>query len=376
MSLAALEGFVIGVTADRRWSEQAELLERRGASVLHGATIATQYLACDDALRVATEAVIERPPDYVVATTGIGFRAWFEAAHAEGLGAALREALGASRVAARGPKASGAVDVAGLGVWASPPSERLADVVALLTTEDLRGRVVAFQHYGEPAEDAVAAIEEAGATVVQVPVYRYEPPEDPSSARSLLDAACTRQVDAVTFTSAPAVSHLLALARAEERHDELLDAFDSREVLAACIGPVCAEAARRAGISAPVAPETGRLGLLVRVLTDELQGRRRHLRCGPRTIVVQGRAVVVEGVTVLLTPGERAVLDMLARRPGAVVPKAAMVRSSGARPTSPHALEATVARLRRALGPAGAAVQAVRGRGYRLDAHEERLATG
>src|SRR4029079_12827743 len=36
-----LAGFTIGVTADRRADEQIQLLERKGATVLHGPTITT-----------------------------------------------------------------------------------------------------------------------------------------------------------------------------------------------------------------------------------------------------------------------------------------------------------------------------------------------
>ena len=56
MSLRQLEGFVVGVTADRRWEEQAELLSRRGATVVHGPTISTSYLASDENLRRAQNA--------------------------------------------------------------------------------------------------------------------------------------------------------------------------------------------------------------------------------------------------------------------------------------------------------------------------------
>ena len=47
VTLQPLEGYTIGVTADRRASEQAELLRRRGARVIDGPTIATTYLASD-----------------------------------------------------------------------------------------------------------------------------------------------------------------------------------------------------------------------------------------------------------------------------------------------------------------------------------------
>jgi uroporphyrinogen-III synthase len=45
MAYGPLTGFTVGVTADRRWNEQAALFERRGATVLHGPTIRTLPLA-------------------------------------------------------------------------------------------------------------------------------------------------------------------------------------------------------------------------------------------------------------------------------------------------------------------------------------------
>jgi uroporphyrinogen-III synthase len=373
VSLLPLEGFVVGVTADRRWSEQAELIERRGATVLHGRTISTEYLGSDAALRQATEAVITRPPHYMVATTGIGVRAWFEAAQAWGFAEKLVEALAATRVVARGPKATAAVQIAGLAVWASPSSERLEDAIALLGGEDLSGRVIAFQHYGERDEAAVAALVAQGGRLVEVPVYRYRQPADGATARHLIDAVCDGNVDAVTFTSAPAARNLLSLAHEHGRADDLLAAFNDREVVAACIGPVCAGGARRAGIEQPLAPARGRLGLLVRTLAEVLHARRRVMHCGSVPFVVQGRAIAVAGEPVELSRRERAVLEVLLRRRGAVMSKTAILHSLGDDATGGHALETTIARLRRDLGVAGSAIRTVRGRGYRLDAEEQRL---
>ena len=364
--LLPLEGFAVGITADRRWSEQAELLERRGASVLHAPTISTDYLACDDTLRAATQALIDRPPDYLVATTGIGVRAWFEAAQTWGLAEQLSASLTAARVIARGPKAGAAVQVAGLEVWASPDSERLDDVVGLLSRQALHGCRVAFQHYGKHDAPAVAALAAAGADVVDVPVYAYRPPAGDERLVVLLDAVRDGAVDAVTFTSAPAVRYLVDAARQSGRDHELLAAFNQGDLVAACVGPVCAGTAVECGIERPVAPERGRLGLLVRALTDALRGRQHELRCGPASITVQGRAVAVDGERVDLPPRERAVLDVLLANRGVVVSKPAILRALASDPTAVHALEATVTRLRRNLGPAGPCIRAVRGRGYLL----------
>lgn len=362
MSLRALEGFVVGVTADRRWAEQAELLQRRGAAVLHGPTIRTEYLASDEVLRAATHAVIARRPDYLVATTGIGVRAWLEAAQAWGLAESLFDALSGCRVAARGPKAAAACHTAGLPVWASPESERLEDVMAGLASEPLAGRAVAFQHYGERNAAAVAELEGRGAEVIEVPIYRWQRPDDLSGAMRLVEAVCERSVDAVTFTSAPALHNLVGVARDMGCAEALLSAFNSG-LVAACIGPVCAEAARREGIEHPVAPGHGRLGLLVRCLTDALAPQRQTLSMAGHSVVVQGRALAVDDEVVDLPDRERAVFAALLRRRGVVVPKTSLADAGSA-----HALEAAIGRLRRRLGPAGAAIRSVRGRGYLLDA--------
>jgi uroporphyrinogen-III synthase len=367
MTVRALDGFVIGITADRRWSEQAELLQRRGATVLHGPTIRTEYLASDDALRAATHGIIATRPDYLVATTGIGMRAWFEAVQAWGLSERLLDALGRTSIVARGPKATAAVHTAGLDVWASPDSERLQDVLDALRSEPLTGRTVAFQHYGERNGWAVDALVAAGAEVIEVPIYRWQLPDDTDAARRLVVAVCDGRVDAVTFTSAPAVINLLAVARDAGLGDDLLAAFNRRDIVAVCIGPVCVEGARAAGLERPIAPERGRLGLMVRALTDVLQQRRQTLRLAGEVLVVQGRSVCIGDRLVDLPERERTVFRALLGRRGAVVSKPAILRSLGDGVT-PHALDATVGRLRRRLGPAGPAIRAVRGRGYLLDA--------
>ena len=76
-----------------------------GADVLSAPTIMIVPLADDSALAEVTEEIIADPPDLMVATTGIGFRGWVEAAEGWGNAEGLLAALGRSRLIARGPKA-------------------------------------------------------------------------------------------------------------------------------------------------------------------------------------------------------------------------------------------------------------------------------
>src|SRR5438093_9301027 len=100
-----LAGRRVGITADRRWRAQADLLKNQGAEVIHGPTIRTVDLSGDETLRRATLDLIATPPDYLVGSTGMGITMWLEAADSWGLGDPLREALRASRIVARGAKA-------------------------------------------------------------------------------------------------------------------------------------------------------------------------------------------------------------------------------------------------------------------------------
>lgn len=270
---APLRGRTIGVTADRRWEEQQRLFGARGAAVVHGPTMVTVDLTTDAPLRAATDALLAAPPDYLVATTGVGMRMWLEAADGWGRGDDLAAALRSARIVARGAKAASALRGAGFDVWWRAPEERMDQVVDRLAGEDLGAARVAVQLFepaDHPSTTALAAL--AGA-LVEVPVYRWVLPDDLGPAEHLVDLAVAGRLDAVTFTSQPAVHHLFRIAGSTGRADALRAAF-ADGLLAACVGPVCAEAAREEGITAPVWPEPNRLTMLVRQVTELLGGAR------------------------------------------------------------------------------------------------------
>ena len=87
-------------------------------------------LSDDTELVAATREVLARPVDLVIATTGVGFRGWLEAADAWDL--PLVEHLRPARVLARGPKARGAIRGGGLVDAWSPESESSAEVLSHL----------------------------------------------------------------------------------------------------------------------------------------------------------------------------------------------------------------------------------------------------
>jgi uroporphyrinogen-III synthase len=360
--LLPLAGYTVAVTAARRREELGALLDRRGARVVHAPAIRIVPLADDAELVSATRAVLAAPVDLVVATTGVGFRGWLEAAEAWDL--PLRAHLRGVRVLARGPKARGAIRGAGLVDAWSPASESSAEVLEHLLSGaegPLPGRRIAVQLHGDPLPELVSGLRAAGADVVQVPVYRWVRPEDTGPLRRLVTAIAARGVDAVTFTSAPAAASLLETADEEGVRAGLLAAF-AGGVLAVCVGPVTAAPLEAAGV-ATRQPERARLGALAREVVARLPERDPLLVAGAHQLQVRGYAAVLDGRLVEPAPGPMAVLRALARRPGAVVSRADLIRelSGGG---DAHAVEMAVTRLRAALG--APVVETVVKRGYRL----------
>lgn len=270
-----LAGTLVAVTAERRAEEQTDLLAKRGAEVLHVPTVHTVDLTADQTLRARTEQVVDDPPDWLVATTGFGMRLWFEAADAWGLGEDLVTALGTTRVVARGPKAQSACRQRGLEVVWRAPRESMAEVVAWLREQDGIDRAsVVLQLFDPGDHPSTAEVQDLAESVRAVPLYRWRLPDDLAAVRGLVHRIADRELDAVTFTSQPAVRFLLDVAAAEGRRHDVVSAFDDGAVVPVCVGPVCAEPLAEAGIRTAVWPEPFRLVPMVKLVERVLGGLR------------------------------------------------------------------------------------------------------
>src|SRR2546421_8375855 len=237
---SGLAGRRVGITADRRWRAQADLLEKLGAEVVHGPTIRTVDLLGDETLRRATLDLIGRPPDWLVGTTGMGMSMWLAAADGWDVGDPLRAALAQSRGVARGAKADSALRRQGFTVEWKAPCETMDEGIEYLSERDIGSARVALQLFEPGGHRSTAALAARCRELVEVPVYRWMMPADPGPARRLVEDICAGTVDALTFTSQPAVLHLFRIAEDIGRAGPLRDACNST-VLAVCVGSVCAD---------------------------------------------------------------------------------------------------------------------------------------
>jgi uroporphyrinogen III methyltransferase/synthase len=220
----ALAGRVVLVTRPRpQASALSELLRARGARPVEGPTIRVDGIATE-ALGAAVREAAEGGYDWVVFTSAAGVEAWSSRAAAAGAGPPR------ARVAAVGPGTAGALREAGLEPDLVP--ERFTTEALAQAFPPGSGRVL-LPRADLATGELEGALGAKGWVTVRVDAYRttFEP-ELPEAARRAIDEG---RLDAVTFTSTSTVEGFVRLAGVVEGP------------VVACIGPVTAEAARRAG---------------------------------------------------------------------------------------------------------------------------------
>jgi uroporphyrinogen-III synthase len=364
MPADVLRGFRIGVTSDRRSADLITALERRGAHVLHAPALMIAPNDHDDSLIIETRRLIAARPEVVLVTTGYGMRRWFEVADAAGLGADLTAALEAARIFARGPKAHGAVRAAGLLDAQTSDLNTTASLVDAVIAAGLSGRRVAVQLHGYTDEVALDRLAEISNCVMTVTPYRWAQPNPPDRLIRLIKAACQRQLEALTFTSAPAAAATLEAAEALDLRLEFIRAL-SDYLATAAVGPVTAEPLREAGID-PVVPDRHRLGALVRLVTEELTQRHiQRFHSNGVIIELRGRQVSVNDRRISLGPNSLALLVALASS-SSVLSRQELIACLPENPDE-HALHMAMSRLRRALEVPGL-ITTIMKRGYRFNA--------
>lgn len=360
---APLDGFRIGVTSHRRSRDLIEALERRGATVLHAPALKIAPVQEDESLIQDTRAIIDARPDICIATTAYGMRRWCEAADSFGIGEQLLETLSACRMFVRGPKARGAVRAAGLADVGISSDETTATLVDMLLAEGVRGKTVAVQLHGYTDVRQLERLRMSGATVLTVTPYRWVKPDGADKLPRLIEAACSGNLDVLTFTSAPAVDAVWSTAHEMGLYKQLVESLQG-PVTVAAVGPVTAQPLIDAGLS-PLIPERFRMGALIRLVTEHLAlNHVRRLETSTGHIELRGRCLRIDGEVVELAPAPLLLLRALLGAGGAVLSREALSDLLELR-GSVHALDMTVSRLRSAL-PDGKLVETVVKRGYRL----------
>jgi uroporphyrinogen-III synthase len=215
---------------------------------------------------------LAKPAKVVIFQTGVGAKALFETTDALDLTDRLLRLLSESLVVARGPKPTAVLRSRGVRIdlTAKEPYTS-AEVLEALGPVALQSERVIVQRYGEPNVELDKALEARGATVIEIPTYRWAMPANTRPLVGLMDALARGEIDAVAFTSASQASNLFRLAEQLGRGDPLRTNLS--KTLVASIGPVCTKRLEELGVVVGVEAHPPKLGPFVQALDDALTGK-------------------------------------------------------------------------------------------------------
>ncbi len=259
----------------RRATEMAALITTYGGVPTVAPSMREVPIGDNPAALTFADAVVRGDFDIVVLLTGVGTTALLDAIRADRPVEPVIAALGRMRLAVRGPKPAAVLRALGLTPWliAAEPNtwrELIAALDGQATEHPLRGTRVAVQEYGVTNVELVAALTTRGATVTNVPVYRWSLPEDTGPMERAVAALVAGVLDVSVFTTATQMIHLLQIAARTNQQAALLAAL--RRTVVASIGPTTSEELRRHGLEPDMEPSHPKFGVLVREAAERARG--------------------------------------------------------------------------------------------------------
>jgi uroporphyrinogen-III synthase len=271
----SMDGKKIAILESRVSEQMAEMVRRHG-----GIPVSAPALAeIPDIDPVVIAGQIEdwsaSPPDMFIFQTGVGTRAFFQAAGGLALKDRVLELLRSATVVVRGPKPTAVLRSLGARIDVSAPSPHTtAEVLAELANMDIGGKHIVVQRYGGANPTLHNALAERGARVTEIATYRWSLPSDTRPLLDLFDALERDEIDAIAFTSASQVTNLFAVARENRRGDALPKWL--RRIVVASIGPVCTAALKERAVRVDAEPDPPKLGPFMRVIDEALRGTDRR----------------------------------------------------------------------------------------------------
>jgi uroporphyrinogen-III synthase len=252
----------------RRSDEMARLLERHGARVTRAPSMREVPLSEQPEALSFGEKLLAGECDFLILLTGVGLRALLSALETRWPRERVLEALKSVPIACRGPKPVAVLKELGMRpLVVAPEPNTTRELIEALAPHALEDKRVYVQEYGRQNAELRAALELRDAHVYSVAVYAWQLPEDIAPLQAAIAALCSGVPDAVVFTSAQQILHVLEVAEQSGQADALLRSLRGHVVVAS-IGPVTSDALRERGIPVDVEPEHPKMGHLTKALLE------------------------------------------------------------------------------------------------------------
>lgn len=248
----------------RRAKEMCALIERCGGQAISAPTMREVPLETNTEALAFAERLFADKFQVAIFLTGVGTRMLAQAIETQYPPGRFPAALSSLVTVVRGPKPHAVFrEMKVVPTVVVPEPNTWEDLLeALDAYQSVQGCGVAVQEYGLPNHELVAALKDRGAHVTQVPVYRWQLPEDLGPLRQAIAALNAGSVNVVLFTNATQVKHLFDVADLEGCADQLRRAMG--QVVIGSVGPIASAALQGYGMTVDYEPDAPYFGPLVR----------------------------------------------------------------------------------------------------------------
>jgi uroporphyrinogen-III synthase len=272
-SSTPFDGMRVAIFEARMAGALADLVARQGGVPVAAPALREIPIGDNPEVWVFADGLLDDRFDVVIFETGVGVRFLVESLSSRIPRAGWAEALSKTKVVARGPKPAAALRELGAAIdLAVPEPNTWRETLALLDARlPVKGLRVAVQEYGQPVPELTDGLEQRGAEVTRVPVYRWALPEDIGPLRAALREIAARRIGAALFTSAQQVEHVLQVAGAEGIEEGVRAAL-ADHVVVGSIGPTTSAALHAHGLPVDIEPEHPKSGHLVAAVAAGWRG--------------------------------------------------------------------------------------------------------
>ena len=247
----------------------ADLVAKRGGVPVHAPALAELPDLDPQKIGDLVRSLAQNPPALVIFQTGVGTRALFAVTDSLGLTDLFLKELSKTKVAARGPKPTGALRSKGVRIdYSAVDPFTTREILESIKAMELKGGRVIIQRFGSANVELDRALEARGAQVTEIPTYRWSLPRDTGPLENLIAALERGELHAVMFTNAEQVRNLFAVAAKLNKEKSLRNALN--QTLVASIGPVASAALRAAQVKVGLESSPPKLGALISALDTAL----------------------------------------------------------------------------------------------------------
>lgn len=282
----SLRGITVAITSSRRASELASIVQKFGGVPYIAPTIGIRN---NDPLISECNKFIEtinyKKMHFFVFMTGVGVFNLFQNLEKSYQLNNVIERLRDTVVIARSNKPAAELRKFGIATNFVPNMNTIEGVIDLISKYDVKNKNIGILWHGDYSDLFKGKLESLGSNVFQFSLYSYSTSLEQKNAImlkemgydyvapteekivKLIEDIIAGTIDAITFTSPPAVNEFFEFAKRNNKIDSLKDRLNHNQLIVS-VGPSTSKMLEKYQIKVDVMPATYRMGSMVKEMDD------------------------------------------------------------------------------------------------------------